>query len=43
MSKIIKGGTIVEADRTYVSDILIEGEKIAAICENLKGDTTIDA
>ncbi len=42
-TKVIKGGTIVAADRTYVSDILIEDEKIKAIGENLKGDTTIDA
>ncbi len=42
-SKVIKGGTIVAADRTYVSDILIEGEKIAAIGENLKGGTVVDA
>ena len=43
MSKVIKGGTIVAADRTYVSDILIEGERIAAIGEGLKGDTVVDA
>ena len=43
MSTVIKGGTIVAADRTYEADILIEGEKIAAIGENLKGDKTVDA
>jgi dihydropyrimidinase len=43
MSKVIKGGTIVAADRTYVADILIEGEQIAAIGPNLKGDSVIDA
>jgi dihydropyrimidinase len=43
MSKVIKGGTIVAADRTYVADILIEGEQISAIGPNLKGDTVIDA
>jgi dihydropyrimidinase len=43
MSKVIKGGTIVAADRTYVADILIEGEQIAAIGPNLKGDTVVDA
>ncbi len=42
-TKVIRGGTIVAADRTYEADILIEGEKIKAIGENLKGDTTIDA
>jgi dihydropyrimidinase len=43
MSKVIKGGTVVAADRSYVADVLIEGEKIAAIGEGLKGDTVIDA
>ncbi len=43
MSTVIKGGTIVAADRTYASDILIEGERIAAIGDNLKGDKVIDA
>ena len=43
MSTVIKGGTIVAADRTYEADILIEGEKIAAIGENLKGDKAVDA
>ena len=43
MSTVIKGGTIVAADRTYKADILIEGEKIAAIGDNLKGDKAVDA
>ncbi|MBH0237569.1 dihydropyrimidinase [Methylobrevis albus] len=43
MSKVIKGGTIVAADRTYEADILIEGETIAAIGPNLVGDEVIDA
>ncbi len=43
MSKVIKGGTIVTADRSYEADILIEGEKIAGIGQGLKGDETIDA
>src|SRR5690348_10739865 len=43
MSTVIKGGTIVAADRTYKADILIEGEKIAAIGDNLKGDKSLDA
>ena len=43
MSKVIKGGTIVTADRTYKADVLIEGEKIAGIGPNLKGDETVDA
>jgi dihydropyrimidinase len=43
MSTVIKGGTIVTADTTYKADILIEGERIAAIGANLSGDTLIDA
>ncbi|NKB29016.1 MAG: dihydropyrimidinase [Rhodobacteraceae bacterium] len=43
MSKVIKGGTVVTADRQWQADVLIEGEKIAAIGEGLKGDETIDA
>ncbi|QXT38081.1 dihydropyrimidinase [Gymnodinialimonas ceratoperidinii] len=43
MSKVIKGGTIVTADRQWTADVLIEGEKIAEIGENLRGDEVIDA
>ncbi|MHA1529294.1 MAG: dihydropyrimidinase [Alphaproteobacteria bacterium] len=43
MTKVIKGGTIVTADRTWQADVLIEGEKIAEIGQNLKGDETVDA
>ena len=43
MSKVIRGGTIVTADRSYEADILIEGGKIADIGHNLKGDETVDA
>ena len=43
MTKVIKNGTIVTADRTWQADILIDGEKIAAIGPNLKGDENIDA
>ena len=43
MSKVIKGGTIVTADRQWQADVLIEGEHIAEIGENLKGDEVIDA
>src|SRR5581483_12089566 len=43
MSTVIKGGTIVAADRTYESDILIEGEQIARIGRDLSADTVIDA
>src|SRR6056297_4157888 len=43
MSKVIKGGTVVTADRQWKADVLIEGEKIAEIGENLSGDEVIDA
>jgi dihydropyrimidinase len=43
MTTVIKGGTIVAADRSYEADVLIEGGKIAAIGENLSGDTVVDA
>jgi dihydropyrimidinase len=43
MSKVIKNGTIVTADRTYEADVLIKGGKIAAIGQNLSGDHVIDA
>ena len=43
MSKIIKGGTIVTADRTYKADIVVENGKISQIGENLSGDTVLDA
>ena len=40
---IIKGGTIIAADRTYAADIAITGEVISAIGPDLPGDTVIDA
>ncbi|MEM9009944.1 MAG: dihydropyrimidinase [Pseudomonadota bacterium] len=43
MSKVIKGGTVVTADRQFAADVLIEGETIAAVGENLSGDETIEA
>ncbi|MFD1910797.1 dihydropyrimidinase [Halodurantibacterium flavum] len=43
MSTVIKGGTIVAADRSYAADILIEGDTIAAIGPGLSGDRVIDA
>jgi dihydropyrimidinase len=39
----IKNGTIVTADLTYASDVLIDGGKIIEIGRNLKGDETLDA
>ncbi|MGR3484784.1 MAG: dihydropyrimidinase [Paracoccaceae bacterium] len=43
MSTVIKGGTIVTAERQFTADLLIEGETIAEIGANLTGDQTIDA
>jgi len=43
MSKVIKGGTIVTADRTYGADVKIEGGRISEIGPNLSGDETLDA
>jgi len=43
MSTVIKNGTLVTADRSWKADILIEGETIAAIGADLKGDRVIDA
>ena len=43
MSLVIKGGTIVAADRSYASDVLIDGGAIQAVGEGLAGDKTLDA
>jgi dihydropyrimidinase len=43
MSLLIKGGDIVAADRSFKSDILIEGESIKAIGTGLSGTDVIDA
>jgi dihydropyrimidinase len=43
VAKVIKGGTIVTADMTYKADVLIEGERIAAIGQDLEGGEVIDA
>ncbi|HVL20575.1 MAG TPA: dihydropyrimidinase [Amaricoccus sp.] len=43
MSTVIKGGTIVTADLSYPADVLIEGERIAAIGPDLQGDRVLDA
>jgi dihydropyrimidinase len=42
-SKIIKGGTVVTADLTYVADVRVEGGKITEIGQNLSGGETLDA
>ncbi len=43
MSLLIKGGDIVAADRSFKSDILVEGESIKAIGTGLSGTDVIDA
>ena len=43
MSKVIKGGTVVTADRSYQADVKIENGVITQIGENLSGDETLDA
>jgi dihydropyrimidinase len=43
MSKVIKNGTVCTADRAWKADILIEGEVICQIGENLTGEEYIDA
>ena len=43
MSLVIKGGTIVAADRSYAADVLVEGGSIAAIGAGLKGAKELDA
>lgn len=43
MSKVIKGGTVVTADRSYKADVKIENGVITQIGDNLSGDETLDA
>ncbi|MBZ0164493.1 MAG: dihydropyrimidinase [Notoacmeibacter sp.] len=43
MSKVIKNGTIVTADRTWKADVLIKHDKIVAIGPDLHADHEIDA
>ncbi len=42
-SKIIKGGTVVTADRSYLADVSIENGVITAIGQSLSGAETLDA
>ena len=42
MSKVIKGGMVCTADRTWKADVLIEDEIIKQIGEDLSGDEYID-
>jgi len=43
MTKVIKNGTIVTADRSWKADVKIDGGKIVEIGANLSADETIDA
>ena len=43
MSKVIKGGTVLTADRSYTADVKIDGGIISEIGDNLSGDEIIDA
>src|SRR5260221_14528398 len=43
MRTVIAGGTVVSASDTFLADVLIEGEKIISIGQELSGHTTIDA
>ncbi|MGB6119317.1 MAG: dihydropyrimidinase [Mesorhizobium sp.] len=43
MSKVIKNGTIVTADRSWKADVLIKHDKIVAIGADLHGDHEFDA
>jgi dihydropyrimidinase len=43
MSTVIKGGTVVSASDTFMADVLIEGEQVVALGQDLQGDTVIDA
>ena len=43
MTKVIKGGTVCTADRAWRADVMIEGELIKQIGEDLEGDEYIDA
>ncbi len=43
MSKVIKNGTIVTADRTWKADVLVEEGKILRIGPHLSADEEIDA
>lgn len=42
-STVIKGGTIVTADRSYAADVLIENGVISSIGQNISGDKSLDA
>jgi len=43
MSTVIKGGTVVNADRSFSADVLVENGTITGVGTNLSADTTLDA
>ncbi len=43
MSTVIKGGTVVNADRSFTADVVVENGTITDVGNNLSGDTTLDA
>jgi len=43
MSTVIKGGTVVNADRSFAADVLVENGTITGVGNNLSGDTSLDA
>ena len=43
MTRVIKGGTIVTADRTFKADVRVDGETIREIGNDLTGDNYVDA
>ena len=40
---VIRGGTVVTAEKKLRADIGVQGEKIAALGDSLSGKTIIDA
>jgi dihydropyrimidinase len=43
MTTVIKNGTVVTADLSWKADVLVDGDKIVEIGDNLSGDTVLDA
>ena len=41
MSIIIKGGTIVNEGKTFVGDVVIEGEQIASVSPSISSTSTL--
>ena len=40
---VIRGGRVITATDDYVADVAVQGERIAAVGEELRGEQTIDA